>query len=329
MPDVEKTYEKFKDNDKVKFLAVSVDQPDVKNDAVLEKLAELKVSLPAARDTEFIAFTKLNLPGVPAMVILGPDGRLQDIAVGLTPEGVDPVADLTAKIEALLDGKDLYQRIIDEFETAMQEEPPQVSQDGAAPPEVKIAERTEPQHFVLQPLWNNRDIAQAGNILVIEGDAGPRIFVIEGYRTIAELDAEGKLVQRHEPELPGQAAVAFLRTAVNQNGRRWFVASAVGGQQVFILDDKFTVKAAYPKTPEQDDAIGDAQLVDLDGDGELEVAVGQLGKKGVALLSLDGASEMDRHQPGRRRQPVGHGRREARPARAAVRVSARQDRAIR
>lgn len=288
MPDVAKTHEQFKDNEQVAFLTVSVDQPDVKNDAVREKLSELKISLPAARDTDFEAFTKFSLPGVPAMVILGKDGTLQDIAVGLPPEGVDPVADLAAKIEALLAGKDLYQRVFDEFESAMQEEPPQIGQGPNAPPEVKIAERSEPERLVLTPLWQNRELQQPGNMLVFENDSRPRILVIEGYQAIAELDGKGELIHRHEPELPSQAAIAFLRTALDKDGKRWFAASAVGGQQVFILDEKLTLHASYPAQSAEDDAIGDAQLVDLNGDGQLEVAVAQLGKKGIALLSLDG-----------------------------------------
>jgi len=69
--------------------------------------------------------------------------------------------------------------------------------------------------------WN-RMRSSAGNILVVEAAEQPtRIMVVEGWRTVAELDATGKLVARHALDLPEQAAITYLRTAIDRSGKRF------------------------------------------------------------------------------------------------------------
>ena len=46
LPNLQKVYEKYKDNDKVAFLAVSVDEPQVDNKAIEDLFKELKVNIP-------------------------------------------------------------------------------------------------------------------------------------------------------------------------------------------------------------------------------------------------------------------------------------------
>jgi thiol-disulfide isomerase/thioredoxin len=304
MPDVAKAYEKFKDNDKVRFLAVSIDQPNVTDDQLKAKLAELKVDLPLARDPQMTAFSVFKIPGVPARIILGPDGTLQAGTVGLPPPGVDPVADVIGKVEALLAGKDLFAATLAEFERSMQEPPvePKEAHQPTEMPEVQIQPKSDPQTLKLQTRWVCKEVVNPGNLLVVESGAGaPKLYAIDSMRAIAEINpADGSLVARHEPNIPKDVALAFLRTAANRDGQRFFAASAVGQTQVFVFDDKWQLHATYSigrsGTPSQDgdtpshqeNAIGDARLVDLDGDGQLELAVGCLGKAGVRVVSTQG-----------------------------------------
>ncbi len=291
MPDIVKTHEKYKDNDKVRFLLVSIDQPEVTAEQVKAKLAELKIDLPAARDGQFHAFTIFKVPGIPSRIVIGADGTIQAGAVGLTAQGVDPVAELSGKIDALLAGKDLYAEMIAEFEKAMMQPPPEPAEPGDAPaqPQVKIAPQSDPQTVKLTPRWTCGDTVQPGNLLVVPSAEGPaRLLAIDNFNTVVEINpADGKLAAKHELKLPAETAVTFLRTAVDGQGKRFFAASAVGQPQVFVFDDAWQPLGHYPPKGTQA-AVGDVQLADLDGDDKLELYVGFLQRTGVHAASLQG-----------------------------------------
>jgi thiol-disulfide isomerase/thioredoxin len=277
MPDVAKAYEKYKANDKVRFLVVSIDQPEVTNDQVKAKLAGMKLDLPLARDDKFHAFSTFKVPGIPSRILLAPDGTIQAGAVGLPAEGVDPVAEVSSKIDALLAGKNLYAEMIAEFEKAMMQPPPEPVDQAAAPtqPEVKTAPKSQPRAVKLTPSWTSTDAVQPGNMLVIAGAEGPaKLFAIDAFHAVLEINpADGKLVARHELKLPENTAVALLRTAVDGEGKRFFAATAVGQPQVFVFDEAWELLGHYPPKGVAA-AVGDTQLADLDGDGKLELCVG-------------------------------------------------------
>ena len=52
LPELQKVYEKYKDNDKIVFLAVSVDEPKIEDKIVEEFFKELKLSIPICRDKD-------------------------------------------------------------------------------------------------------------------------------------------------------------------------------------------------------------------------------------------------------------------------------------
>jgi thiol-disulfide isomerase/thioredoxin/outer membrane lipoprotein-sorting protein len=291
MPDIAKAYAKYKDNDKVRFLAVSIDQPEVTNDQVKAKLAALKVDVPAARDEKFHAFSTFKVPGIPSRILIGADGTVQAGAVGLTAQGVDPVAEVAGKIDALLAGKNLYAEMIAEFEKAMMQPPPEPTEPGDGPtqPEVKIAAKSEPQTVKLTPRWTCSDAMQPGNVLVVASADGPaKLLAIDNFHFVLEINpADGKVIARHDLKLPQDTAVAFLRTAVDGQGKRFFAASAIGQRQVFTFDEAWQPLGHYPPNSTQAQ-IGDVQLADLDGDGKLELCVGFLGETGVHAASLEG-----------------------------------------
>jgi len=290
MPDVAKAYEKYKDNDKVRFLTVSIDQPEVTAEQVKAKLAAMKIDVPAARDDKFHAFSVFKVPGIPSRILLGADGTLQAGSVGLTPEGVDPVAELSGKIDGLLAGKNLYAEMIAEFEKAMMQPPPEPIEqtEGPAQPQVKAAPASEPRTIKLTPRWTAKDLLQPGNLLVVSEEAGTKLLAIDGFRAVVDVNlADGKAIARHDLKLPENTAAAFLRTAVDGHGKRFYAAAVVGQPQVYVFDDAWQPLGHYPPGGVQA-SIGDVQLADLDGDGKLELCVGFLQRTGVHAASLQG-----------------------------------------
>jgi len=106
MPHVDKVRQKYADNGKVRFLALSEDADDVTDQQLADTLKQIKVDMPWGRLTAAASEelnNDLSFAGIPAMIVLGTDGRIQYHHVGFDPkveENLPPV------IDALLAGKD-------------------------------------------------------------------------------------------------------------------------------------------------------------------------------------------------------------------------------
>ena len=65
LPDLDEVYKKYKDNEKVQFLAVSVDVPQVPNADLSKMFEQLGVSVPIVRDKENTAGAALRSSAFP------------------------------------------------------------------------------------------------------------------------------------------------------------------------------------------------------------------------------------------------------------------------
>lgn len=158
----------------------------------------------------------------------------------------------------------------------------------AETPPTPIAPRTEPAKLKLTKRWTAEGLKNPGNILVVEGEPAPRVFVIDGIHTVVELDHEGKTVARHELDIPEENAISTLRTAVDKSGKRYFVAMAAGQPQLFLFDENWNKLLSFPRPEDQATSnVGDVQIVDLDADGTPELYVGYWGDLGLQKVSLD------------------------------------------
>lgn len=106
MPAVDRIRKKYAGNDKVQFLALSEDKAEVKDQQIVDLLKQLKVDPPWARlasDNADELNATLQFDGIPAMIVLGPDGRVLYHHVGYDPKLEE---NLTPVIDALLASKD-------------------------------------------------------------------------------------------------------------------------------------------------------------------------------------------------------------------------------
>ncbi len=163
--------------------------------------------------------------------------------------------------------------------------------DGCGQPEPPplIAPRRQPDRFKLVRAWQAEHVARPGNIVCVLDPTGNRIVALDGWRTVVVLDPAGRELARHELDLPVDAAIGFLRTAVDASGRRWWLGGNRGGQQVFVFDQAWHLHASYPAWESPPHAgVRTAQLVDLNVDGTPEIIVAYHGTVGVQAASLDG-----------------------------------------
>lgn len=265
-------------DDRVQFLAFNLDDQNEKTlKDVGQTLAEWGADLPFAQLTQVTADTvyqQLQVQGIPATIIISPSGAIQYAEVGFRPDMEESLPKL---IDTLLTYEERLAAVT--IEDASQSVPL---------PQVNIAAASQPERWNLNSLWSNSQLAGAGNLLVVEeADEPARIFVIDGPRSVAELDGDGKIVAKYKELVPEGTAISMLRTGKTNDGKRVFVAAGIGGSQVFVFDDAWQSKFAYPSEP----GIGEVYDVTVgrfSGDGDLNVLVGYFGPAGVHALSLDG-----------------------------------------
>jgi len=294
MPHLEQVYQRYADNPRVVFLAVSVDDPEVPDEQLRSTLAEWGISVPIARDKTGFAQSGFNIPGAPSMFVIGPDGRVQDNVVGVNPSLTE---ELPQTIDKLLAGEDTVLLAGQRYDARLAAYRQSLRAAGGGADEAagvaraEISKRSQPTFLSLTPLWSCTELTEPGNMLTYEEPGrGSRILVMDGIDQVVELDATGQVAARHSLSLPAGAVVNFLRTGVDSDGRRYFAGTAGMQPQVHVFNGGWKTVLSYPAGG-SGDAITDVQLADLDGDGHLEINAGFWAAAGVHSVLLDGTRQ--------------------------------------
>lgn len=275
-----------------RHFAVSLDPAELTTAEIRKRLAEFGGVGTLVRDTDAAAARALGLESFPAIVIIAGDGTVADVIVGERPQIAADVAETLAALGrgdstmGLVQSR--HRRRLDEYRRRLAVAAS--GNDDRGVPKPSIAPQRQPDRFKLRPAWRAA-VTMPGNLVCLDatrGSAEVRIVVLDGWRTVVELDADGVEIGRHELDLPPDAAVTFLRSAGAADGRRWWLGGSRGGRQVFFLDDAFRIRAAYPADASATASISTAELADLDGDGTPEAVVGFTAPRGVEVVSLDG-----------------------------------------
>ena len=301
LPEVEKVYQRYKDNPKVAFYAVSVDQPKMDNKELAKTFEDWKVHVPILRDPEQTAGA-LKFTGIPTTIIIGADGVVQDCEVGGDPTKL--AEELPEKIKKLLAGENIYEKPLKEYkeqlkqyakmlETSSEGQPtsgePVVEERKL--PEVKTAPRSQPATMKLSLLWKCAEVKSPGNILVLQGkNHPPRLVVVENWKSVAEVGLDGKLIALHKLKIAENEVIGSLRAAAGADGKRYLVAFLTTQQRCHVLDENWNLLFSYPKDALKNphSGIADVELGDLDGDGKLKMYVSYWGVVGVQAVSLEG-----------------------------------------
>ncbi len=301
LPNLQNVYQKYKDNDRVAFLAVSVDQADVKKEALLDAMKEMAVTLPICRDTTGVLAAVFKTPDIPAMFIIGPDGIVQDYQRGYDE---NLTTTLPQKLDQVLSGKSIYEKGLREYQEELkklEQTPVSLADDPKTAdtqvheiPKVEIAKRSDPKTLRLTPLWTCTTLKSPGNILVVSSPGKPQqILVVDNWKTVAELGPDGRVVATHDMAIPEKEAVGLLRTGVGADGKRYYAGSANGQQQVHVFDEHWKLLFNFPSDALENNhpGIADLQFGDLENDGKLKLYLGYWGSVGAQAISLEGKPE--------------------------------------
>jgi peroxiredoxin len=299
IPMIEQLRAKYKDNDKVVLVAVSLDHPDMPAKSIEDAAKQVKINVPLLRDNGTEARSRLKIIRAPTTLFIDAKGVLQDCIIGYLPVAA---AAAPRKLERLLAGEDLAKQTQAEFQQQLREiektvdlqfsgeaQTATVQQAGPA----RMAARSEPAKLHLKTLWKCDAVRPAGNILVAPGaDGVARIFVVADFRSVSELTADGKLIANYKPPIAKEEFFINLRTGAGRDGKRYFATFAPMEQRFHLFDEKFNYLRSYPSDALENrhSGLSDVELGDLDGDGVLKAYVGFAGTVGVKCVSLQGTS---------------------------------------
>jgi len=274
MPELNKVRERFAADNRVEFLAISLDNPGVPMQAIQRKMDEWAAGMPVARmvDTDPpTVFEQLQVPGMPTTIVVSPHGAIHYVHVGYDPT-------LEQTLPGVLESLLSYPDRLEEVRLAD-------SLHSIALPQADLAEVSQPQHFTMEKLWTTDRVANPGNMVVVEeSDQPSRIFVIDEPRSVVELTEQGKIKARHVDLVPEGQEITILRTATTSEGQRLFAVSGNGAPQMFVFDDDWQLKFAYPDEP----GVGktyDVAMGRFSPEGPLRILVGYYGPAGLHALS--------------------------------------------
>lgn len=283
---------------KVNAYAVAIEDKSVPSEALLGSLKDWTVSAPLARDFDQVGRDKFAIKNAPTLVILDPQGRVQIFEEGVSPKLADT---LPVVLERLLAGDDLAAELVNDARKAQEQYAQNLAAASGDATQTSVVElpatepvaAREPEHFARTQLWSVDDkaIAEAGNMLVVEDKDATRIFVVDGSRTVVELSGSGEVVATHKLDLPPNTGISYLKTAVAKDGQRWFVGSALLGKQLFVFDSDWKTTLRYPPDEQEHEGLHAVEIADLAGDGTPELYVGFWSLIGVQGVTLEGKRE--------------------------------------
>jgi thiol-disulfide isomerase/thioredoxin/outer membrane lipoprotein-sorting protein len=304
---LEQVRQKYKDNPKVAFLAVSLDDPSKSDAEVQGLLDQWKVGLPMARDANMEAGRLLSVAYTPTTIVLDASGKVQGYETG-----VDEQAEtrLSERLDKILAGEDVFAAALERGRENLKAATERFRQwfQGRAKegsfwpqseeqqiPMAEIAPKSQPTSLRLKPLWScQQGLQEPGNLLVIDDPAGkPRILVLDDSQSVVELSLQGKVGKSYPLRRREEEPVRFLRTAIDKDGVRWFAAAGSGPsqQQIHLYkNDDFQYVLSYPDDAVQHphQGLADVQFGDLAGDGNLAMYASYWGVVGVQGVSLSG-----------------------------------------
>lgn len=287
--------ETFAADRRVAMLAVSVIPSTQMSHLQVQRIAEQwDLGLAVVRDLEAFGRHKFRIEQAPAIVMLSENGTVQ-----LQEPGDEEItaAHLTTVINKLLDGENLAEQYLDFLKQRDAQYARLLATAGVASPTITpdagmvgIEPASPPSRLRLTQRWRNDQIPRPGNILMIRGGLRDEVLVNSGLDQFVRLSSYGSVQDTVQPPGPDELFMTTIRTAVDRGGQRYFLTLAHQGEAIHVFDDRWQHQLTYPQD-NLGDKIQDAQLADLDDDGELELYVALGGARGVHRVNWQGRRE--------------------------------------
>ena len=217
------------------------------------------------------ALGNLQLKSMPAMLVLGPNGRVQFSQKMSDPNWPES---LQSVLQRLGRGEDIAKEMLNEYRAHYQEYGDELERHSAnsffassvKPVVAKIDRGQRDTSIKLMPnkKWEQRDFALPGNIIVLSQQAGhpfggARYAAFDGRQTVKFIDSRGDTTGKIVLEIPDNPAFSVLRH--NPAGAGSFVGFERMGAQVHVFDSQMQLLRSFPSLEQEHTGILDCQPV--------------------------------------------------------------------
>ncbi|MGL6195318.1 MAG: thioredoxin-like domain-containing protein, partial [Thermoguttaceae bacterium] len=308
---INKVFQENRDNKKLRFFAVNVDEQEVSNEEIAKEIRQLTddldnwTPLPTCRLPSNELLVSLRLEYFPTLVILAPGG---EVAYYFPPDVIS-AQELTAALSNVLAGKNDIKELLEEFKTAQNKFADKIRESvdadlyaekyvsksaddnaGAVTDanleevsnnsSLEILPQQLPEKLKLEEKFVISSLDTPGNILVVppqKAGEQPLFLVLCGQNSLALFNSLGDVLKRIKPkDALSDDIITFVRTGVTSSGKRIYAASApFSGRRVFFLDENFNSLGSFPNN--EDNTISDVKIADIDSDNEPEIIIATLG----------------------------------------------------
>ena len=208
-------------------------------------------------DPQLAASTALGIKTIPTIGVMDADSKIQ-FARTLEKNWE---RDAKAAIERVAKGEDVAREMQTEYVRYLDSYHQQLTTVSAADLSGRLktgvaqvsANRNRSSIRVRpQKDWKNSDFKKAGNLIPLQSKGANKIpntngfLVFDGWRTIVELDTNGRTKRRSELKLPVGEAANHIRVGTKANGQTCFAVFATLGDKVYMFDQDWRPMAMYP-----------------------------------------------------------------------------------
>ena len=294
LPNLQQVAQSFQDQrDRIVWRLVCTEPGEsLSAEQLRQRIASWGVSLPLRRDLTAVGRDRLDITQAPTVVVLDGQRRLQLLEVGANPNLPQT---LTLVLRRLLAGEDVAADVLRNHAAETQAYVQQLTlarlpSEGSSPADMpELPPASEPHKMHCQLRWRCDRLKSPGNLLVVDQPPSPvRLLVLDQLQDAVELDHQGALLQRHALQPTESSPMTRLRWVGSAQGPNYILGFAPLGQQLSIFDQDFNLLFRYPTAGQRHPGIMDAQLADLDADGQWELYVGFADPVGLQRVELDG-----------------------------------------
>ena len=294
LPQLEQVVQSFQNQqDRIVWRTVCTESDEkLSADQIRQLVASWGVTLPLLRDLAAAGRDQLDIREAPTLVVLDGQRRLQLLEVGANPNLPQT---LTLVLQRLLQGENVAADVLRNHQTETQayEEQLRLARLPAGQAATSVAQElppeSQPRKLTRELRWQCRELKSPGNATVVyDPQQAARLIVLDQMQEAVELDLQGSVVKRFPLEATETTPVTQLRWATIESGTGFFLGLAPLGQQLSCYDREFRLLFRYPDATQRHTGIMDAQLADLDADGQMELYVGFADPVGVHRVEMDG-----------------------------------------
>ena len=255
---------------------------------VAEHLANLSTETTQSllADYSFTSGETIGLKRHPVLAVIDRQGILQ--YVKFLDEQIPTAAELQSLLTRVRSGDNIAQEMRQEYEAFLD-----VYHERLADATIdkrsyqddgRLVKPNLPQVLTAKKLWSNDGLQQPGNIRRDRSTQNTRFTLLDGWRTVIQLDVNGKEIQRDELELDTRETISVIRQGDKQAGLK--IVYSVMGKTIHVLDESLQPIANY-RVHESTQRIREARLFDFDNDQQDELIVSTTGQRGTEIFEIE------------------------------------------